>query len=264
MPGEMRRTSLALVASIAAVACSSFSAAQTSGWTGNVNFNAFYAFNQNDQVQWFLDARAEQRLLAGSLFEYNLLYSLARQRNNSTGDWQPTEDRWRLNSRYDAPTDGFRFGTISVLVERNRMIDLAYRSITSAGLGYFALRSQGVRDSGRVANPGDFQLRANVGLSLLDEEYDVANTRKTEWGTQVNTFYQSLLKNGWEINHVLSFTPSLNNFSDYVLFSNLNLLVPINVRTRLAFNFIYDRTSVVPVGRRSDNYRYGINLNYRF
>ncbi len=238
--------------------------AEASGWTGLVNFNAMYMVNFKDQLTLFADARAEQRLLAGSVLDYGVLYAVTRQAKFPAHKWEPTEDRWRLSFRYDGPTREGLYLTLGGIGERNRMSGLGSRLVPSASAGQLLAVSPSVQKTGRLSHPGEQRWRGSLGLAYLAEEYLNQAGSNHKLGYQVGTIYEYILPNHMEINYLLTYNIAFHNVSDTLIFSNFNLLIPVTPRARIALNLIYDHDSVKPPTGRTDNFRYGLNLNYRF
>lgn len=262
--GRLLCLGLALAASTALAGIEPAQGKEASGWTGLVNFNAMYMVNFKDQLTLFADARAEQRLLSGSVLDFGVLYAVTRQAKFPAHKWEPTEDRWRLAFRYDGPTRDGLYLTFGAIGERNRMTGLGSRLVPSASAGQVLAVSPSVRESGRLSRPGEQRWRGSLGVAYVGEEYLNQTGSNHKLGYQVGSIYEYILPNRMEINYLLTYNLAFHNVGDTLIFSNFNLLIPVTPRARLALNLIYDHDSVKPPTGRTDNFRYGLNLNYRF
>lgn len=223
-----------------------------------------YMVNFKDQLTLFADARAEQRLLSGSVLDYGVLYAVTRQAKFPAHRWEPTEDRWRLSFRYDGPARSDRYLTVGIIAERNRMTGLGSRLIPNVSVGQLLAVSPSVRKTGRLINAGEQRWRGSVGVATVNERYlnDAGSNHKV--GYQIGSIFETILPNHMEINYLLNYNLAFHNVGDAVIFSNFNLLIPVTPRAKIALNLIYDHDSVKPPTGRTDNFRYGLNLNYRF
>lgn len=256
--------SFAFLASVAFAGGEPTQGKEAAAWTGLVNFNAMYMVNFKDQLTLFADARAEQRLLSGSVLDYGILYAVTRQAKFPAHRWEPTEDRWRLSFRYDGPASEDNYLTLGVIGERNRMTGLGPRLIPSVSAGRVLAISPTVRSTGRLTNPREQRWRGSLGVAYVDEEYLNQAGSNHKLGYQIGSIYEYILPNHMEINYLINYNIAFHNIGDALIFSNFNLLIPVTPRARIALNLIYDHDSVKPPTGRTDNFRYGLNLNYRF
>lgn len=234
------------------------------GWSGSINLNANLSVSTQDTQSTFIDARAKQRLKAGSQFDFSALYINSRQTSGDPKTFNTTEDRWQLLGRYDTPSNGRRYGFITQSIERNAIVNLGQRRVTSAGLGLTFVRTEEVRKSGRVEKPGDAEWRVNAGVSYLQEDYLNDLGSRHQYGLQFSSNFTKVFHRGIEISHYISFVPAFEDLSEFYLFSNLSLAFPLNRRTRLAVNYIFDYTTTPAPETRKDNYKYALTLGYKF
>lgn len=196
--------------------------------------------------------------------ELSGLYAITKQSSGNPKTTQTTEDRWTVAARYDAPSSTRKFGFIDQRFERNRIVDLNLRSITSAGFSYYAARSENPIKTGRVSNPGDIEWRIDFGISYLTESYAAGLGERSQVGLQLGSGYRRVLRGGINLQHNLSFVPAFNDLADYFVVSNLSIGLPLSDRMTVALNWISDFDTTPAPGARKDNNRYALTLGYRF
>ena len=212
----------------------------TSRWTGRINLNANLALSTQDTQSFFVEARATNKLEQGNQLDYSLLYILSRQTTGDPKEYNTTEDRWTITGRYEAPSSNRKYGFVEQRLENNKLVDLAFRSITTAGFGYYAV------------------------LSYLSENYLNDLGSRQQRGLQFGSNFRKIFKRGISVNHYLDFIPSLNNLAEYFWVSNLAVAFPLNTRTSLALNWISDYDSSPAPGARKDNNKFALTVGFKF
>ena len=236
----------------------------TSRWTGRINLNANLALSTQDTQSFFVEARATNKLEQGNQLDYSLLYILSRQTTGDPKEYNTTEDRWTITGRYEAPSSNRKYGFVEQRLENNKLVDLAFRSITTAGFGYYAVRTENTLKTGKVELPGDAEWRLNFGLSYLSENYLNDLGSRQQRGLQFGSSFRKIFKRGISVNHYLDFIPSLNNLAEYFWVSNLAVAFPLNTRTSLALNWISDYDSSPAPGARKDNNKFALTVGFKF
>jgi putative salt-induced outer membrane protein YdiY len=237
---------------------------QVQGWSGQLNFNFTAAQSVLNSSSVFVNLRAVNKLKMGNQLEYSLFYGLSRQTNATTGLNDTTEDRWSVGAHYDTPSSRRKFGFIDQRFDRNAVVQLGSRSVTTIGYGYFAVRTENPFKTGRVDTVGDAELKITAGLSYLTETYLNDLGSRSAPGLQFASSFRKVFKKGVSVNHYLEFYPAFNRFDDFFLTSNLNLGIPISQRISLAVAWIADYDTTPAPGARKDNSRYALTLGYRF
>lgn len=218
---------------------------------------------QNSQSLLFF-ANASKRLKTNSRLDLGVLYSFARQSSGSPRVTTTSDDRWGFTSHYDFPSSTSKYGFVDQRFERNAVNQLSLRSVTTAGYGYYAIRTPEVKKNGRVANPGDTSWQITTGLSFSNENYANGLGSSHSTGINIGSKYERILSNKLTLFHDLQFIPGVEDLSDFFLVSTLNIGVPIAGRASLNFSVINDFDSTPANGARKDNYRYALTFGYRY
>jgi putative salt-induced outer membrane protein YdiY len=233
-------------------------------WTGNLNINANLAQSTQDAQQFFFDVKAFDRLKAGNQLALSAFYVLNRQTNGALKQFETTEDRWSLSAKYDAPSSNRKFGFVDQRFDRNRIVNLGLRSVTTIGYGYYAIRTDNPLKTGRVDAPGDAEWRITAGVSYLTETYLNNLGSRSQSGLQLASSFRRVYKRGISMNHVLELFPSIEKPDDFFLISNLGVGFPISPRMSVVLSWITDYDTTPAPGARRDNSRYALTLGYRF
>lgn len=237
---------------------------QRIGWSGNLNLNANLSQSVQDAQSVFVDFRAFQRYRIGNQLALNGFYILTRQTDGATKLFNTTEDRWTFNLKYDAPSSSRKFGFIDQRFDRNRIVELGLRSVTTAGFGYYPIRTTNPRTTGRVESRGDAEWRITAGLSYLTESFlnDLGNRNQT--GFQLGSSFRKIFGRGISVNHVIDYFPAIENPEDFFVISNLSVGFPITQRVGLNLSWISDFDSTPAPGTRKDNNKYALSLGFSF
>ncbi|HLO97479.1 MAG TPA: DUF481 domain-containing protein [Fimbriimonas sp.] len=250
----------------AAVLCVSSAVchAQTPAWSGTANINVNLAVSQQNSQSILLFANATKRLNTNSRLDLGMLYSFARQSSGNPRVTTTSDDRWSFTSHYDFPSSTSKYGFVDQRFERNAVNQLSLRSITTAGYGYYAIRTPGVIKNRRVGDPGDASWQITTGFSFSNESYANGLGSSHSTGVSVGSKFERILSNRMTLTHDFTFIPAFDDLTDYFLVSNLSVGVPIAGRASLNFSMINDFDSTPANGARKDNYRYALTFGYRY
>jgi hypothetical protein len=233
-------------------------------WFGSLNLNANIAQSAQDAQSLFLDVRAVNKLAKGNQYDFSGLYIFTRQTSGPNKTFNTTEDRWTITGRYEAPSNNRKFGFIEQRIESNKIVSLGTRYVTTAGFGYFPVRTENPATTGRVDRPGDAEWRLNFGLSYLAENYLNGLGSRTQEGFQLGSNFRKVLNRGVSLSHQFDFIPAFRDFQDFFWVSNLALGIPLNQRTNLSINWITDFDSTPAPGARKDNTKLALTIGFRF
>ncbi len=252
------------IACFTVLAVSGFGAAQQTGWSGQLDINLAAAQSNLNSQSFFINGRASEKLKMGNQIEYSLFYAQSKQTNATTGRFDTTEDRWTVGFHYDTPASRRKFGFIDQRFDRNAIVDLSLRSVTTIGYGYFAVRTENPLKTGRVEEAGDAEWKISAGLSYLTETYLNGFEGRTAPGLQLASSFRKVFKKGIKISHYLEAYPAFDRLDDFYLASNLNVGFPISQRISLNLAWVSDYDSTPAPGARRDNSRYALTIGYRF
>lgn len=233
-------------------------------WFGSLNLNSNIVQSAQDVQSIFLDVRAVNKLAKGNQYDFSGLYIFTRQTSGQNKIFNTTEDRWTVTGRYEAPSSNRKFGFVEQRIESNKLVNLGTRFVTTAGFGYFPVRTENPSTSGRVDRPGDAEWRLNFGLSYLTENYLEGLGSRTQEGFQLGSNFRKVFGRGISIGHQFDFIPAFRNFEDFFWVSNLALGIPLNQRTNVSINWISDFDATPAPGARKDNNKIALSIGFRF
>jgi hypothetical protein len=243
----------------------SFAVAQEkTTWTGNANINLNIAQSQQDSQSFFLFGTASQAFKSGTKLDIGFLYLYGRQTSGAPKEFGITEDRWALTGHYDFPSNGVRFGFLDQRFERNGVVNLGLRSVTTAGFGQYVLRTANVVKNGKVSEAGDASWKLSAGISNLNEQYTNGSPNVNNVGLNIGSRYERVLSGGTTITHDFQIIPAFNDFGNYYYVSLLNVAFPVRGNATLNLSLLNDFDSSPAAGARKDNAKLGLTLGYKF
>jgi putative salt-induced outer membrane protein YdiY len=205
-------------------------------WKGNITagFNSTNgnSYNEQDNISINAVRRSKKTRL-----RFGGIYLAACDEDSSTGDKKTTEENFTLKSKYDYFFSRKMFAYLSGSLKKDHIADLDYRTIYGSGLGYQWIEDESLKFS------------TAAGLALLKEKY----TSKINGTFQVTRSDNLSLQFGynylWKPNQNmvvlsnLSYTPAIDDFSDYFLTFDTELRVSITKSFHTSFKYILDYDS---------------------
>lgn len=221
------------------------------GWTGAVVAGATIArgntFSEDINLSFDLNKRREI-----DRWTINGGYNYGKQRNNDTNTKNVSTDNWFAAGKYDYffTEKFYAFGALRT--EHDRIADLDYRIVPSAGLGYFW-----------IDQPG-FKFDTEAGLAYVIEKYDdgreddflsarLAYHLKKDFQDGKITFF-----------HDLEYYPSLERIDDFLIVADAGLRATItgNMFAEYRFEYRYDATPAE--GKHFTDLRHVVGVGWKF
>ncbi len=226
-------------------------------WKGNITagFNSTNGNTYNEQANITINVLRRSKK---TRLRFDGIYLAARDEDSSTGDKKTSEENFTLKSKYDYFFSRKIFGYLSGSFKKDHIADLDYRTIYGSGLGYQWIEEESLKFS------------TDAGLALLKEKY----TSKINGTSQVTRSDDISLQFGynylWEPSQYtvilsnLSYTPAIDDFSDYFLTFDTELRISITKSFYTSFKYILDYDSEPGADSGSTDTKYIIGLGWDF
>lgn len=226
-------------------------------WKGNITagFNSSNGNTYNEQANISINSVRRSKK---TRLRLDGIYVAARDEDSSTGDKRTTEENFTIKTKCDYFFSTKLFGYLSGSYKKDHIADLDYRTIYGSGLGY-----QWIEDE-------DLKFSTDAGLALLKEKY----TSKINDISQVNRSDELSLQFGYNylwkpirntvVLSCLSYTPAIDDFSDYFLTFNAEIRVSITKSLYSSFKYILDYDSEPGDDSGSTDTKYIIGLGWDF
>ena len=163
-----------------------------------------------------------------------------------------TKNNWILGATYDKVINSKIDWYVDGSIERDRIVDLDLRQIYSAGLAYKLVDAETVK------------FKVKGGLSLVDENFSGTVSDSSKIGLSFGTQWYQLLGEKFTLNHTAKFIPSPDDFSDYLLKSDLGLDYAMTDRLSMSLRFLLDYDRSPAAGFRKDRTEWVLGVGYKF
>ncbi len=172
--------------------------------------------------------------------------------DQDTGEGETTENWWRILGQYDYFFTKKLFGFANGQYEKDDIAHLERRVVVGGGAGY-----QWIEDEVTMFS-------TNLGLASVFEKYKFQPETNNQLSLQAGyAFSRQLWKNTKFLN-VLTYYPSLDEFSDFFLTSTAevrtNLTKTMFANFKVIFN--YDATPAPDRGTTDTKYLLGVGMNF--
>jgi len=226
-------------------------------WKGNITagFNTTNGNTYNEQSNISINAVRRSKK---TRLRFDGIYLVARDEDSDTGDKRTTEENFTIKSKYDYFFSSKIFSYLSGSFKKDHIADLDYRTIYGSGLGYQWIEEERLKFS------------TDAGLALLKEKY----TSKINGTSQVTRSDDLSLQFGynyfWEpiqntlVLSNLSYTPAIDDFSDYYLTFDAELRISFAKSFYTSFKYILDYDSEPGDDSGSTDTKYIIGLGWDF
>ncbi len=217
-------------------------------------------------------------------FRIDGLYLYGRE-DNPDADDDPdadeevtVEENFTVSAKYDYFFTSALYGFLSGSFKKDHIADLDYRIITSSGLGYQWFDSDIFSfstDAGISLKKEKYTTRVEVNDEDDEEDDDSGNEEPAPvYRREVDRTNDLAIQLGCSLRwkptdslHLLgnaTYTPSIDDFSDYFLTADAELRAAINKRLFSSFKIIldYDATTAEGVGSTELKYIFGLGLNF--
>jgi hypothetical protein len=153
-----------------------------------------------------------EAVLAGPDDELKLYSRYSRSSSDGTKTADETIGGARFSSYVRDPLGWY----IRTELERDEFENIQLRTTVAGGLSY------------RWANEPDYKLSGRTGLSYRHESYDNGADDEANIGLDFGLSHFYRFKNRWELKNELTFTPSIEDFKDYIATQDSHLSIPVS------------------------------------
>lgn len=198
------------------------------------------------------------------------IYLTGRDEDDDTGDKVTTEENFTIKAKYDYFFTQKLFGYLSGSFKKDHIADLDYRTITGTGLGYQWIEADWMKFS------------TDAGVALLKEKYtskvpdpddddgdDIVRlidevTRSDDISLQFGYNFDWLPHQKTNFLSNLTYTPAVDDFSDYFLTFDAELRLAVTSSFYSSFKFIldYDSEPGESSGTTDTKYIFGLGWNF--
>lgn len=173
-------------------------------WTGQISAGWTSARGNSSTDSLSLSASAEKRREKDRI-SLGADYANGRQKVESTGKKETSEDWWRTLGKYDYFFNPKWYGFVNGRYESDKVAELDYRALAGAGLGHQFIENERT----------NFSIEA--GLAHQWESFDNATPDNEQVTGQASYKVTHQLRDTIKLFHDLSYFPSMEKFSDYYL-----------------------------------------------
>lgn len=175
-----------------------------------------------------------------------------RQEDPDTGKKATTEDWWRARAKYDCFFTKKLYGYYDGRYETDEIAELDRRIILGTGLGYQWVESD------------DLNFSTEAGLAYKIEEYGNNTGKSDEITIQFGYNFDKKLGKGWELIHDLTYYPSTEDFSDYLLTTTGELRANLTETVFTNFKAILDYDATPAQGKHKTDTKYIWGIGWKF
>jgi putative salt-induced outer membrane protein YdiY len=210
---------------------------KTTGNTSTENRNA--SFNLNKRTD------NDRSLLSGE-------YNYGKQKDPSTGEQTVSQDNWKLHGKYDYFFTKKAFGFLDGRYEKDRIAELQRRVVIGAGAGYQWVESK------------PFNFSTEAGIASRYENYTNDTPSSSQLSVQLGYHLDKELTKVLTFINDLTYYPSLENSSDYLLMTTGELRAKITEKffTNFKVEFDYDSTPAEGKGTTDLKYILGVGMSF--
>jgi len=178
-------------------------------------------------------------------------YSYAEQKQSGFSK-DITTNNWILGGVYDKFINSRMDWFADASFEKDSIIDLDLRQIYTAGSALKLVETEKVK----------FKVKGGIGLR--DDNFAGTFSDKSDVGLSFGTDWFQQLGEKFTLNHTSKFIPSPDDFSDYLLKSDLGLDYAMSDRLSTSFRFLFDYDRSPAAGFRKDRIEWVLGVGYKF
>jgi putative salt-induced outer membrane protein YdiY len=179
-------------------------------------------------------------------------YARGRQEDPDTGEKTTTENWWRIRGKYDYFFTKKFYGYLDGRYAKDSIADLDRRIIVGTGGGYQWIESE------------EMNFSTEAGVASRYEKYDDQTGSNSEISGQFGYHFDKKLVDNVKLMHDLTYYPSLEQFSDYLLGSTAEIRANFtkSMFTNFKVLFTYDATPAQGKTSTDTKYILGVGVNF--
>ena len=220
-------------------------------WKGNISagYNSSHGNTNTDNVT--ISANLKKRTekdrtkISGD-------YAKSREKDETTGKKETTEDWWKIKGNYDYFLTEKFFVFAEASYEKDRIALLDRRVIIGGGGGY------------QWAESEELSFSTRAGVASLYEKFDNQTGSNSELSALLGYDLENKLRENITFIHSLTYYPSFEKFSDYFLSTSAEIKADVtpNIFTNFKVLFDYDATPAVGSGKTDVKYIWGVGASF--
>jgi putative salt-induced outer membrane protein YdiY len=179
-------------------------------------------------------------------------YALGRQEDPDTGKKNKTEDWWRAKAKYDYFLSKKLYGYLDGRYETDDIALLDRRVIIGSGAGYQWVESD------------DINFSTEAGMAWLHEKFEGATGANEGVSLQFGYNFDKKLHKNIKFVHDLTYYPSTENFSDYLLTSTVELRAHFTETMFTNFKAILNYDDTPAQGKHKTDVKYIWGIGWSF
>ena len=220
-------------------------------WTGNVTAGVTKTDGNTKTLDANISAVASRRS-EDDRTTVKAAYMFGEQEDPDTGEKTTTKDAWWVDAKYDYFVSEKLYTFLSGRHEKDRIADLAYRTIVGAGAGYQWLET----------DRRNFSTEA--GLSWLGEKYDEADERNEEVSVRLGYHFDAKMNPKLMFIHEFTIFPAVSDLSDYYLMTDAELRATLTGSMFASFKVVFNYDATPATGNEKEDITYilGVGMNF--
>jgi putative salt-induced outer membrane protein YdiY len=238
-------------------------------WKGNITagYTITNGNTYNEQGNFSLNVVRRSKK---TRLRHDSIYVVGRDEDDDTGDKVTSEENFTIKTKYDYFFTQKLFGYLSGSFKKDHIADLDYRIIPGTGLGYQWIEADWMKfstDAGVALLkekytskvPGDEDDDGDGISDLIDEV-----TRSNDMSLQFGYNFDWLPHPKANFLSNLTYTPAVDDFSDYFLTFDAELRLAITGSFYSSFKFILDYDSEPGGSSDTTDTKYIFGLGWNF
>jgi len=179
-------------------------------------------------------------------------YLFARQRDQSTGEDDTTEDRWIIQGKYDYFMSEKLYLYGNIFYEKDRIANLDMRVAPGGGLGYQWIEKD------------DMNFNTEAGLTWMHEKYTDPSETREHMVVRLAYHLDKTLWDTVKAFHNVTFLPSTERSDIYLLYADAGLQTKLIGSWIMELKAEMQHDSQPAAGLDKSDYRYILGLGYTF
>ena len=218
-------------------------------WKGDISAGATYTNGNTNNESYAFSGNLSKRTENDRT---TLKADAAQQKEKLDGEDQTTEEWWRISGKYDYFLNKKTYVFGQGVYATDKIAELDRRVILGGGLGYQWIEKETLNFS------------TEFGAASVYEKYNTEDDSDSRLSLQAGYHYDQQFNKTFSFIHDLTYYPSTEQFSDYLVTSSAELRAKINSRLFTNFKVLFDYDATPATGQSSTDtkYMFGIGVNF--
>ncbi|MEN8128412.1 MAG: DUF481 domain-containing protein [Planctomycetota bacterium] len=218
-------------------------------WKGDISASATYESGNTNSKSYGFNANLSKRTEKDRT---TLKAELVNEEEEVDGIDTTTDDWWKFSGKYDYFLNEKTYVFGQGIYESDKIAELDRRVILGGGAGRQWIEKETQNFS------------TEIGLASVYERYNTETDSDTKMSLLLGYHYDQQFNKTFSFIHDLTYFPSTEDFSDYLITSSAELRAKINGHLFANFRvlFDYDATPAAGEGSTDTKYIFGIGVNF--